>query len=101
LVAVLPMMLTRMMGVPPTAAQFFGGTGLLIMVGVLLDIMRQVETHLLQRNYDGFLRKGKIKGRYDKLQNTGDRVSNSTMLYLLIFVAILVIVGVSYWIYNG
>ena len=38
---------------------FFGGTSLLILVGVLLDIMRQVETHLLQRHYDGFLRKGK------------------------------------------
>ena len=42
---------------------FFGGTSLLIMVGVILDIMRQVETQLLQRNYDGFLRKGKLRGR--------------------------------------
>ena len=48
-VAILPMVLTRLINVPPTAAQFFGGTGLLIMVGVLLDVMRQVETHLIQR----------------------------------------------------
>jgi preprotein translocase subunit SecY len=63
--------------------------------------MRQVETHLLQRNYDGFLRKGKIKGRYDRLQNTGERASNSTMVYLLAFIAILIVIGISYWIYQG
>ena len=44
-------------------AQFFGGTSLLIIVGVMLDTMRQVETHLIQRHYDGFLRKGRIRGR--------------------------------------
>lgn len=86
---------------PLIVTSFFGGTSLLIIVGVLLDFMRQVETHLLQRNYDGFLRKGKIKGRYDRLQNTGERASSSTMLYLLVFVAILVVAGVSYWIYQG
>ena len=43
-------------------AQFFGGTSLLIIVGVMLDTMRQVETHLIQRHYDGFLRKGRIRG---------------------------------------
>ena len=37
------------------------------MVGVVLDVMRQVETQLLQKHYDGFLRKGKLKGRYDRL----------------------------------
>ena len=66
LVAVMPPILTALMGVPPLAAQFFGGTGLLIMVGVLLDVMRQVETHLIQRHYDGFLRKGRIRGRFDR-----------------------------------
>ena len=86
---------------PFMVTSFFGGTSLLIIVGVLLDFMRQVETHLLQRNYDGFLRKGKIKGRYDRLQNTGERASSSTLLYLAIFVAILVIVGVAYWGYSG
>ncbi|MFP6854690.1 MAG: SecY family transport protein, partial [Opitutales bacterium] len=43
--------------------QFFGGTGMLITVGVMLDTMRQVETFLLQRHYDGFLKKGKLRGR--------------------------------------
>ncbi len=86
---------------PFLVTSFFGGTSLLIIVGVLLDFMRQVETHLLQRNYDGFLRKGKIKGRYDRLQNTGERASSSAMVYLWVFIAVVVVVGVSYWIYNG
>ncbi len=86
---------------PFMVTSFFGGTSLLIIVGVLLDFMRQVETHLLQRNYDGFLRKGKIKGRYDRLQNTGERASSSVMVYLWLFIAIVVVLGVSYWIYNG
>ena len=85
---------------PLIVTSFFGGTSLLIIVGVLLDFMRQVETHLLQRNYDGFLRKGKIKGRYDRLQNTGERASSTAMVYLWVFIAILVIGGVSYWIYQ-
>ena len=48
---------------PYSVALFFGGTGMLITVGVLLDTMRQIETYLLQRHYDGFLKKGKIRGR--------------------------------------
>lgn len=86
---------------PFLVTSFFGGTSLLILVGVLLDMMRQVETHLLQRHYDGFLRKGKIKGRYDRLQSTGDRATSGTIVYLWVFIAILVLVGVSYWIYSG
>lgn len=49
--------------IPYSVAIFFGGTGMLITVGVLLDTMRQIETYLLQRHYDGFLNKGKIRGR--------------------------------------
>lgn len=74
---------------------FFGGTSLLIMVGVILDIMRQIETHLLQRNYDGFLRKGKLKGRYN---NKGGKVtaSNSgSMIYLIALAAIFLVLGVT------
>lgn len=63
LIAVLPNIVYGTIGVPYIAAQFFGGTGLLIIVGVLLDFLRQVETYLLQRHYDGFLKKGRIKGR--------------------------------------
>jgi preprotein translocase subunit SecY len=52
------------MGIPYQVAQFFGGTSMLIVVGVLLDTMRQMESHLLMRHYDGFLKKGRLKGRF-------------------------------------
>jgi len=63
IISVLPDAVYSFMHVPYQAGQFFGGTGLLIIVGVLLDFLRQVETYLLQRHYDGFLKKGRIKGR--------------------------------------
>ena len=58
-IAILPMFLITKMNVP----FYFGGTGLLIVVGVALDTVQQMESHLLLRHYDGFLKKGKIKGR--------------------------------------
>ena len=61
--AILPMILGQRFGVPPMVAQFFGGTSLLIMVGVMLDTIRQVEAHLLSRHYDGFLKKGRLRSR--------------------------------------
>lgn len=63
IIAILPQMLMTYLNIPPKIAHFFGGTGALIAVGVSLDTMRQVETYLLQRNYDGFLKKGRIRGR--------------------------------------
>ncbi len=63
-IAVIPIILSHAMTIPQTVAQFFGGTSLLIMVGVMLDTMRQMESHLLMRHYDGFLKKGRIKGRF-------------------------------------
>jgi preprotein translocase subunit SecY len=63
LIAILPDGVLFSTGVPYQTAQFFGGTGLLIIVGVLLDFLRQIETYLLQRHYDGFLKKGRIRGR--------------------------------------
>lgn len=78
--------------------QFFGGTSLLILVGVVLDVMRQVETHLLQRHYDGFLRKGKLKGRYDRLQQTGGSASSTVLIFLWVVIAILTVVGAAVWI---
>lgn len=96
-VAILPPILTALMGVPPLAAQFFGGTGLLIMVGVLLDVMRQVETHLIQRHYDGFLRKGKIRGRYERPGIKGAPASGNRMLWLLVIVAVIIIGGIVYY----
>lgn len=62
-IAVLPIILQDKMKIPPAVAGFFGGTSMLITVGVMLDTMRQIESHLLMRHYDGFLKKGKIKGR--------------------------------------
>jgi preprotein translocase subunit SecY len=63
-IAIIPIILTKRMGIPYQVAQFFGGTGMLITVGVVLDTMRQMESHLLMRHYDGFLKKGRIKGRF-------------------------------------
>ena len=63
-VAVIPQVLYDLMGMPNQVAQFFGGTSMLITVGVLLDTMRQMESHLLMRHYDGLLKKGKVKGRF-------------------------------------
>jgi preprotein translocase subunit SecY len=62
-IAVLPMILASTFRIPGMVAQFFGGTSLLIIVGVMLDTMRQVESHLVTRHYDGFLRKGHLRGR--------------------------------------
>jgi preprotein translocase subunit SecY len=64
-IAVLPLLMNRFMNMPHEVANFFGGTGMLILVGVMLDTMRQVESHLLMRHYDGFLKKGgRIRGRF-------------------------------------
>jgi len=52
-----------MLGVTTEFAHFFGGTSLLILVGVILDTLQQVESHLLMRHYDGLLKSGRIKGR--------------------------------------
>ncbi len=62
LVAILPAFAVRM-GVTPGFAMFFGGTSLLIIVGVALDTLQQIESHLMMRHYDGFMKTGKIKGR--------------------------------------
>ena len=64
IIAVIPILLYNQSQVPYQVSQFFGGTSLLIMVGVLLDTMRQVESHLLMRHYDGFLKKGRLRGRF-------------------------------------
>jgi len=62
-IAVVPWILNRYFKIDPNVAQFFGGTSLLITVGVLLDTMRQMESFLLMRHYDGFLKKGRVRGR--------------------------------------
>lgn len=62
IVAILPTMMIKA-GVTPGFASFFGGTSLLIIVGVALDTLQQVESHLLMRHYDGFMKSGKLRGR--------------------------------------
>lgn len=63
LIAILPNMVSQLLGVSQTISYFFGGTALLILVGVVLDTMKQIESHLLTKRYDGFMKKGRIKGR--------------------------------------
>tara|TARA_B100000674_G_scaffold496618_1_gene527356 strand:- start:1457 stop:2785 length:1329 start_codon:yes stop_codon:yes gene_type:complete len=62
-VAIFPYLLMEFMDINYDLASFFGGTSLLIIVGVALDTLQQVESHLMMRHYDGFLTKGKIRGR--------------------------------------
>jgi preprotein translocase subunit SecY len=50
-------------GISPQFAQFYGGTSLLILVGVILDTLQQIESHLLMRHYDGLMKSGRVKGR--------------------------------------
>ncbi len=60
-IAILPDMMIKWGKLPATV--YFGGTGLLIVVGVMLDTLQQIETHLLMRHYDGFMKKGRLQGR--------------------------------------
>lgn len=95
IIAILPQMLSHQLNVPYITAQFFGGTSLLICVGVVLDTMRQVETHLIQRHYDGFLRKGKIRGRFERANTgQGQAVSSEALIWAYVGVAVLIVAGV-------
>ncbi len=62
-IAVMPDAIMASFRVPYLVASFFGGTGVLITVGVMLDTMKQIESHLVMRHYDGFMKSGHIKGR--------------------------------------
>jgi preprotein translocase subunit SecY len=63
-IAVVPALITGKLHVDWTIASFMGGTGILIVVGVVLDTMQQIEAHLLMHQYDGFMQKGRLRGRY-------------------------------------
>ena len=63
LIAIMPTFVSNVLRVQPAFASFFGGTSLLIVVGVALDTLQQVESYLLMRHYDGFMKSGKIRGR--------------------------------------
>jgi preprotein translocase subunit SecY len=62
-IAILPDLIMAWMRIPARVAGFFGGTSLLIVVGVTLDTMKQIESHLLMRHYEGFFKSGRIRGR--------------------------------------
>src|SRR2546421_10384226 len=97
IIAVLPSLLSQSLHVPTVTAQFFGGTSLLIIVGVILDTMRQVETHLIQRHYDGFLRKGRVRGGFTgrSAYVRGEAAAQRTLMWLYVGIAIIVIGGVA------
>lgn len=59
IIAILPSIIGRVLSISPTISYFFGGTALLILVGVVLDTMKQIESHLLMKRYDGFMKKGR------------------------------------------
>jgi preprotein translocase subunit SecY len=62
-VTIIPYFITKTTNVSYNYASFFGGTSLLIIVGVALDTLQQIESHLVMRHYDGFMKSGRIKGR--------------------------------------
>jgi preprotein translocase subunit SecY len=62
-IAIIPLLVTDVTGVNPIMTGFLGGTGLLIIVGVALDLVQRIESHLIMRHYEGFLASGRIHGR--------------------------------------
>lgn len=63
IIAIIPALISHGLNIPFLVASFFGGTSLLIVVGVMLDTVQQIEAHLLTRHYEGFMKSGKIRGR--------------------------------------
>ena len=63
IIAIVPFLIIRSMNVSMSASSFFGGTSLLIVVGVALDTLQQIESHLVSRHYDGFMKRGRVRGR--------------------------------------
>lgn len=70
IIAILPAVVTAMFNVNAAFAAFFGGTSLLIIVGVVLDTLQQIESHLLMRRYDGLVKSGRLQGR-SRMQGIG------------------------------
>jgi len=93
IIAVLPDLLLFQLNVPSRVAYFFGGTGMLITVGVILDTMRQIETFLLQRHYDGFLKKGRIRGRSTSNVALGEAASDKAVMQLTTVMVVILLIG--------
>jgi len=97
-IAVMPDVLLFEFNVPQRIAYFFGGTGMLITVGVLLDTIRQIETFLLQRHYDGFLRKGRIRARSSAIASAvGEAADPKTVGVLWMWMGAIFLVGIIFW----
>lgn len=100
-IAVMPDVLLFELKVPQRIAIFFGGTGMLITVGVILDTMRQIETFLLQRHYDGFLKKGRIRARSAGVQGaTSEALSSEAVMKIVYPMLGLLLLGLGIWAYR-
>jgi preprotein translocase subunit SecY len=98
IIAIIPDVLLFELNVPSRVAYFFGGTGMLITVGVILDTMRQIETFLLQRHYDGFLKKGRIRGRSTSANVAlGEAASDKSVMQLTLVMVVILLVGLTAW----
>ncbi len=74
LIAILPAVAARFLGVDMSFAIFFGGTSLLIMVAVVLDTLQQIQSYLLMRRYDGLVKSGRVQGKAGALQQIGSTI---------------------------
>ena len=99
IIAILPEMIMTALRVPYTTAQFFGGTSLLILVGVVLDTMRQIETKLIDKQYDSFFRRAPSnRNRYaGGVTTRAEESGQGAMIWVYVGVAILVIGAVAYF----
>src|SRR5690606_34345502 len=102
IIAVLPDVLLFELNVPQRIAIFFGGTGMLITVRVILDTVRQIETFLLQRHYDGFLRKGRVRARAGATRAgaIGEAASSEAVLKLTAFMGGMLAFGLAIWLWR-
>lgn len=97
-IAVFPDVLMNQLKVPHRIAIFFGGTGMLITVGVVLDTMKQVETFLLQRHYDGFLKKGRVRARSSNVGSALNEAADmQTVGKLWAVLGLIFAIGIAAW----
>ena len=102
IIAVMPDIFMVQFNVPFRIAIFFGGTGMLITVGVVLQTMQQIETFLLQRHYDGFLKKGRIRGRSpSRVPSTVDAAELKNVAILWTVLGFLLIIGMAAFFVRG
>lgn len=103
ILAIVPGILLNIYQVPYQVGQFFGGTGILIIVGVMLDFLRQVENFLIQRHYDGFLKKGRLKARSPgaPVETRFDASEFRHLAKLWLILGLLLSLGLVAWLFNA